>query len=258
MDDAVDRTPDDCDTRGPQTRRGRHRGAPSFDRLLLDSRPVGPERARQGIHSTTTDAWRVLRMQGELVEGFGTLAELGPAVAVFGSARVSPDSPTYALAREVGSRLVEAGYAVITGGGPGVMEASNRGAKDADGESVGLGIELPHEQGLNQWVDLGIDFRYFFVRKVMFVKYSQGFIVLPGGLGTLDELFEALTLIQTRKITRFPVVLVGSGFWAPLMDWITDTLVARGMISSGDVDLLCVVDTAEEAVARLVSINDPS
>ncbi|MGO1529767.1 MAG: TIGR00730 family Rossman fold protein [Micrococcaceae bacterium] len=258
MDDADDRTRTDCETRGPQTLRGRHRGAATFDRLLLDSRPAGPERDRQGGHSTTTDAWRVLRMQGELVEGFGTLASLGPAISVFGSARLAPGSPTYALAREIGTRLVDAGYAVITGGGPGVMEAANRGAKDADGESVGLGIELPHEQGLNHWVDLGIDFRYFFVRKVMFVKYSQGFVVLPGGLGTLDELFEALTLIQTRKITRFPVVLVDSAFWAPLVEWITHSLVERRLISPGDVELLTVVDTAEEAVARLLSVNDPA
>ena len=160
------------------------------------------------------DPWRVLRIQAEFVEGFGALAELGPAIAVFGSARTPPDHPTYALAERLGGALATAGFAVITGGGPGAMEAANKGASEAGGVSVGLGIELPFESGLNEWVDVGINFRYFFARKTMFVKYSQGFVVLPGGFGTLDELFEALTLVQTQKVTRFPIVLVGSDYWA--------------------------------------------
>ncbi|BDH56270.1 hypothetical protein MTP03_12090 [Tsukamurella sp. PLM1] len=166
------------------------------------------------------DPWRVMRIQAEFVEGFGALAELPRAVTVFGSARIKQDSREYAIGRELGAGLVRAGYAVITGGGPGAMEAANRGAKDADGLSVGLGIELPFEQGLNDWVDLGINFRYFFVRKTMFVKYAQAFVCLPGGFGTLDELFEALTLVQTQKVTRFPIVLLGSDYWGGLVDWI--------------------------------------
>lgn len=244
--------PDDCQLRGPQTLRGTYRDHPTFDRLLLDSRRTDHERAvAEDRQSTTNDAWRVMRMQGELIEGFGTLAELGPAISVFGSARLVPGTETYQLARDVGHQLAEAGYAVITGGGPGLMEAANRGAKDADGESIGLGIELSHEQGLNHWIDLGVDFRYFFVRKVMFVKYSQGFIVLPGGLGTLDELFEALTLIQTGKITRFPVALVDAEFWSPLVEWVERSLVGRGLISPDDLQLWSLVDTAEDAVAHI-------
>ena len=168
---------------------------------------------------------------------------------MFGSARTPEGSAEYVLAHEVGTRLARAGYTVITGGGPGTMAAANRGAHEAGGESVGLGIELPFETGLNPWVHVGVDFRYFFVRKVMFLKYAQGFIVLPGGLGTLDELFEALTLVQTGTVTRFPVVLVDRGFWSPLVDWIRGTLVERGMISPEDPDLFHLVDTAEEAVA---------
>ena len=185
--------------KGPVLMRRDQVDGSTTDQRLLDSR--GPT---DWVH---TDPWRVLRIQAEFVEGFGALAELGPAIAVFGSARTPPDHPSYAQAEEVGRKLVEAGFAVITGGGPGAMEAANKGASEAGGVSVGLGIELPFEYGLNEWVDVGINFRYFFVRKTMFVKYSQGFIVLPGGLGTLDEMFEALTLAQTQKITTFPVVL---------------------------------------------------
>src|SRR6187399_1042567 len=166
------------------------------------------------------DPWRVMRIQSEFVEGFGALADVGPAVSVFGSARVPEDHPDYAVAVEVGRLLVEAGYAVITGGGPGIMEAANCGAKGAGGLSVGLGIELPFEQGMNQYVDLGVSFRYFFARKTMFVKYSEGFIVLPGGFGTFDELFEALTLVQTHKVISFPIVLVGRDYWQGLIDWV--------------------------------------
>ena len=236
--------------RGGQVLRGDAAHTPTFDQLLLDGRrPGDAARPTADVASTTSEAWRVLRIQAEFVEGFGTLAGLGPAVSVFGSARTPEGSVEYALAHEVGSRLAQAGYTVITGGGPGTMEAANRGAHEAGGESVGLGIELPFETGLNPWVHVGVDFRYFFVRKVMFLKYAQGFIVLPGGLGTLDELFEALTLVQTGTVTRFPVVLVDRGFWGPLVDWIRGTLVERGMISPEDPDLFHVVDTAEEAVA---------
>lgn len=198
------------------------------------------------------DPWRVMRITSEFVEGFGALAEVGPAVSVFGSARIRKGDPEYALAQEIASGLVRAGYAVITGGGPGVMEAANRGAVEAGGLSVGLGIELPTEQGINKWVDLGVNFRYFFARKTMFVKYAEGFVVLPGGFGTLDELFESLTLVQTHKVTGFPIVLVGSSYWSGLIDWIRTTVAERGLISPDDVELLHVTDDAEEAVRIVV------
>ncbi|HWI32836.1 MAG TPA: TIGR00730 family Rossman fold protein, partial [Lapillicoccus sp.] len=189
---------------GPVTVRGDQVPLTTADQRLLDAPPPG-QRA-DWLHN---DPWRVMRIQSEFIEGFGALAELGPAVSVFGSARTTPDHPTYELAVRIGRGLVEAGFAVITGGGPGAMEAANKGAREAGGISVGLGIEVPFESGLNPYVDLGVNFRYFFVRKTMFVKYAQGFIVLPGGFGTLDELFEALTLVQTRKVTSFPIVLLG-------------------------------------------------
>ncbi|MGW0661344.1 LOG family protein [Streptodolium elevatio] len=198
------------------------------------------------------EAWRVLRIQSEFVEGFGALAELGKAVAVFGSARTPPTSPEYALGEQVGKALVEAGYAVITGGGPGAMESANKGAQEAGGTSVGLGIELPFEQGLNPYCDIELIFRYFFVRKTMFVKYAQGFVVLPGGIGTLDELFEALTLVQTRKVTHFPLVLIGRGYWSGLLDWLRDSVVAGGKASPKDLDLIHVTDDIEEAVRIIV------
>jgi uncharacterized protein (TIGR00730 family) len=194
------------------------------------------------------DLWRVLRIQSEFVEGFGLLAEMPRAVSVFGSARTPRDHPHYAAGVQVGAALAQAGYAVITGGGPGAMEAANRGASEAGGLSVGLGIELPFEQELNEWVDVGISFRYFFVRKTMFVKYAQAFVILPGGFGTLDELFEALTLVQTRKVTRFPVILLGSDYWRGLIDWIRDTMAAQGTISSGDLELVTITDDIGEAV----------
>jgi uncharacterized protein (TIGR00730 family) len=215
------------------------------DQRLLDSRD-----SADWVH---TDPWRVLRMQAEFVEGFGALAELGPAIAVFGSARTSREHPSYAAAETAGRRLVEEGFAVITGGGPGAMEGANKGACEAGGISVGLGIELPYESGLNEWVDVGINFRYFFARKTMFVKYAQGFIVLPGGVGTLDELFEALTLVQTRKVTSFPIVLVGSAYWRGMLDWLRDTVMAEGMVSQADVDRLVVTDDIDEAVAMMVA-----
>lgn len=197
-----------------------------------------------------TDPWRVLRIQSEFVEGFGALAEIPPAFTVFGSARVAEDSKEYALGRELGAEIARAGYAVITGGGPGLMEAANRGCSEAEGLSIGLGIELPHEQGLNDWVDVGLNFRYFFVRKTMFLKYSQAFFCLPGGFGTLDELFEALVMVQTEKITRFPIVLMGTRFWGGLVDWIEDRLIEEKMISPEDRNLILVTDSVSEAVAH--------
>jgi uncharacterized protein (TIGR00730 family) len=207
---------------------------------------------------TNSDYWRVLRIQAEFVEGFGALVDLGPAVCVFGSARTPADDPAYAQGEELGRKLVAADFAVMTGGGPGAMEAANKGAQEAGGVSVGLGIELPFEAGLNPYVDLGINFRYFFVRKTMFVKYTQGFVVLPGGLGTLDELFEALTLAQTQKVTAFPVVLVGTAYWSGLLSWLRDTVLADGKISEADLDRLVVTDDVDEAVALMVAARDAS
>jgi uncharacterized protein (TIGR00730 family) len=214
------------------------------DQRLLDSRGE-----TDWVH---TDPWRVLKIQAEFVEGFGSLAETGPAVAVFGSARTGTDHPEYLVGEEVGRKLTEAGFAVITGGGPGAMEAANKGASETGGVSIGLGIELPFENGLNPWVDKGINFRYFFVRKTMFVKYSQGFIVLPGGYGTFDELFEALTLVQTEKITSFPVVLLGSEYWQGLVDWLRRTVHSSGKIAESDLDRLIVTDDVDEAVRVMV------
>ena len=218
------------------------------DQRLLDSR--GPS---DWVH---TDPWRVLRIQAEFVEGFGALAELGPAIAVFGSARTTPDHATYELAEQAGRKLAQAGFAVITGGGPGAMEAANKGASQAGGVSVGLGIELPYEAGLNPWVDKGINFRYFFARKTMFVKYSQGFMVLPGGIGTLDEMFEALTLAQTHKVTRFPIVLVGVDYWRGLLAWLRETVLADGKITQHELDMLVLTDDVDEAVALMVAARD--
>ena len=214
------------------------------DQRLLDSR--GPA---DWVH---TDPWRVLRIQSEFVEGFGQLAELGPAVAVFGSARTKPDDPMYEAAKRIAAGLCSEGYAVITGGGPGAMEAANQGASECGGTSVGLGIELPHEQGLNDWVDIGINFRYFFVRKTMFVKYSQGYVVLPGGFGTLDELFEALTLAQTGKVTSFPIVLFGTEYWGGLIDWLRTTMLPDGKINPEDIDRLHLTDDVDEAISWFV------
>lgn len=200
------------------------------------------------LQSRSSDPWRVMRIQSEFVEGFGSLSNIVNAVSVFGSARTKPGTKDYQVAEEIGRLIAERGFSVVTGGGPGIMEAANKGAYKAGGVSVGLGIELPFEQGMNQWVDLGINFRYFFVRKVMFVRYARGFIVLPGGFGTLDELFEAMTLVQTRKIERFPIVLVDSEFWAPLLEWLRTSLVQRGLIDAADLNIVKVVDTPEEAV----------
>ena len=202
------------------------------------------------------DPWRVLRIQAEFVEGFGALAELGPAISVFGSARTRPEDPSYAVAEEAGRKLADAGFAVITGGGPGVMEAANKGASEAGGVSVGLGIELPFESGLNPWVDVGINFRYFFARKTMFVKYAQGFVVLPGGLGTFDELFEALTLVQTQKVTSFPLALLGVDYWQGMISWLRDTVLADGKIAESDLDMLILTDDVDEAVRLMVRARE--
>jgi uncharacterized protein (TIGR00730 family) len=233
--------------KGPVTLRRNQVERSTTDQRLLDTR--GPT---DWVHA---DPWRVLRIQSEFVEGFGALAELGRAISVFGSARVHEDDPEYPLAIEVGKRLAEAGYAVITGGGPGAMEAANKGACLAGGVSVGLGIELPFEQGMNEWVDIGVDFRYFFARKTMFVKYAQGFIVLPGGFGTLDELFEALVLVQTKKVTSFPVVLLGHAYWDGLVDWLRSTVLPGGKIAERDLALFAVTDDPAEAVSIVVSAD---
>jgi uncharacterized protein (TIGR00730 family) len=204
------------------------------------------------LRERAADSWRVLRIQSEFVEGFGLLAELPAAVSVFGSARTPVDSDEYRVGLELGSALARAGFAVITGGGPGSMEAVNRGASEAGGVSVGLGIELPFEQRLNDWVDIGINFRYFFARKTMFVKYAQAFVIMPGGFGTLDEMFEALTLVQTRKVTRFPVILYGTEYWRDLIDWLRNVVLADGKISAPDLDLVHCSDDVDEIVERIV------
>ena len=222
-------------------------GTSTTDTRLLDNRG-----SADWLH---TDPWRVLRIQSEFVDGFGALAELGPAVSVFGSARIEEDSWAYDLARQVSQRLAEAGFGIITGGGPGVMEAANLGAAAGGGRSVGLGIELPFEQGMNEHVDLGVNFRYFFVRKTMFVKYAQGFVVLPGGFGTLDELFESLTLVQTRKVTSFPIVLMGRDYWTGLVDWLRDSALAMGTIGQPDLDLLHLTDDPDEVTEIMRQAN---
>lgn len=199
----------------------------------------------------SADSWVIFKVMGEFVQGFEKMAKIGPCVSIFGSARTKPDNKYYKMAEEIAAKVVRHGYGVITGGGPGIMEAGNKGANAQGGKSVGLNIDLPFEQSNNIYIDIdkSIDFDYFFVRKVMFVKYSQGFIVLPGGFGTMDELFEALTLIQTKKIGRFPIVLVGREYWAGMVDWLKNTMLEmEGNISPADLDLFNVVDTATEAV----------
>jgi hypothetical protein len=198
-----------------------------------------------------TDTWRTLRIMGEFVEGFDALADIGPAVSIFGSARIGRRNRYYGAARRLAAALAREGFAIITGGGPGVMEAANRGAQEAGGLSIGCNIELPFEQGLNEYVDLGMEFRYFFVRKVMFVKYADGFVIFPGGFGTLDELFEALTLIQTGKVDHFPVVLYGKDYWQGLMDWIREKPLYEEKISPQDLDLLTITSDIDEACAAM-------
>ncbi len=216
------------------------------------------ELQERGLFRGGKESWRVFRIMGEFVEGFDELGSLGPCVSVFGSARLTQTDPVYDRCVETVRLLGEAGYGIITGGGPGIMEAANRGAQEAGRPSVGCNIELPFEQGLNDFVDIGIDFRYFFVRKTMFVKYAEAFVIFPGGFGTLDELFEALTLIQTRKVKNFPVVLFDTKYWAGMMGWLRDTMLREGKISEKDLDLMYVTDSPEEVVAHVVSSQPKS
>ncbi|MBX5493161.1 MAG: TIGR00730 family Rossman fold protein [Chloroflexi bacterium] len=233
----------------PTLNRNLNIGRPMQDESLLSWCEPDRRRAAEFMH---TDPWRVLRIVSEFVDGFDALALLGPAVSIFGSARVTASDPFYTKAWEIARLLAEAGFAIITGGGPGIMEAANRGAAEAGGVSVGCNIELPFEQRINAYVNLPLNFRYFFVRKTMFVKYAVGFVILPGGFGTLDELFEALTLIQTRKVHNFPVVLVGRAYWQGLLDWIQARPLAEGKLLPADFALLQVTDDPAE-VARILS-----
>jgi uncharacterized protein (TIGR00730 family) len=231
--------------RGAVIVRGKAEGARrTEDQELLRSQPT--------IEFRETDTWRTLRIMGEFVEGFDALAEIGPAVTVFGSARVGRRNRYYGAARRVSAALAREGFAIITGGGPGIMEAANRGAKEGGGLSIGCNIELPFEQGLNEYVDLGMEFRYFFVRKTMFVKYAEGFVIFPGGFGTLDELFESLTLIQTGKVDYFPVVLYGTDYWNGLLKWIRDKPLYEEKVSPEDLDLLTVTDDLDVACRAIV------
>ena len=211
------------------------------------------ELQERGLFRGGKESWRVFRIMGEFVEGFDELSSLGPCVSVFGSARLTRADPVYDRCVETVRLLGMAGYGIITGGGPGIMEAANRGAQEVGTPSVGCNIELPFEQGSNEFIDIGIDFRYFFVRKTMFVKYAQAFVIFPGGFGTLDELFEALTLIQTRKVRNFPLVLFDTEYWAGMMNWIKDTMLREGKISEEDFELMYLTDSPEEVVARVVS-----
>ncbi len=229
----------------PTLNRSVQMGKPQQDEKLLSWCEAERRRAAAFLD---TDTWRVLRIMGEFVEGFDELAGLGPAVSLFGSARIGPDDPMYALARRIAYDLARVGFAIITGGGPGIMEAGNRGAAEAGGISVGCNIELPFEQHINGYVNLPLNFRYFFARKTMFVKYAIAFLIFPGGFGTMDELFEALTLIQTRKVTNFPVVLVGKSYWQGLLDWIEGVVLAEGKIRPEELALLKVTDDPQEAV----------
>lgn len=238
-------TPDHMRTlRGPLLLRSEGEQGSTFDQRLLES---GADHEWQ--HA---DPWRVLRIQGEFVAGFDALAKLPKAVTVFGSARTKPEDASYQMAEELGRKLAECAYAVITGGGPGIMEAANKGAHEGDGLSVGLGIELPHEQGLTKYVDLGLNFRYFFARKTMFLKYSQAFVCLPGGMGTMDEFFEVLCMVQTGKVTNYPIVLMGTEYWSGLLEWIKNTLAAGGYINEDDQGLFLLTDDPDEAVAHII------
>jgi uncharacterized protein (TIGR00730 family) len=245
----------------PGTRRaGRLRVTPTAAaKLERDVAATEDEKLLEGREKAEfldTDPWRALRILSEFVEGFDAMASVGPAVTVFGSARTKTDSPLYELGRTIGRKLAEAGYAVITGGGPGTMEAANRGCREGGGLSVGCNIELPHEQSLNPYVDLGVEFRYFFARKVMFVKYADGFVILPGGFGTLDELFEALTLIQTGKVRNFPVVLVGTAYWKGLLDWARGTLLVEGAIAEADLAMLQLTDDPDEVIRIILAFRE--
>jgi len=233
----------------PSLSRAARTGEATEDELLLE-RPKLPHpipRMPEHAEFTRGDPWRVLRIMGEYVHGFDALAEIGTAIAIFGSARTTEEDPMYQTARELAGRLAKAGFAIITGGGPGIMEAANRGAREVGGLSVGCNIELPHEQATNAYVDVSINFRYFFCRKTMFMKYAEGFALFPGGFGTLDELFEALTLIQTGKIQHFPVVLFGSDYWGGMIDWMRRRLVEEGKIDPADLDVMTVTDSPQAA-----------
>lgn len=228
--------------------------------LISPTEPMPHERVREEEHAferalhldfTLTDPWRVLRITSEFVNGFDALAHIPPSVAIFGSARTKPDDPMYASAVETARLLAKAGFGIITGGGPGIMEAANRGAQEGGNLSIGCNIELPFEQEHNSYLDIALDFRYFFVRKTMFVKYSNAFIIYPGGFGTMDELFEALTLIQTKKVSHFPVILCGSKYWEGLINWIRDTMLTTEKISPEDASLLQLSDDPEE-ICKLV------
>lgn len=224
----------------------------------LDQRVQSHFREKTWDESIGKDSWMVFKIMAELVDGYDKLAKIGPCVSIFGSARLREGDKYYELAVEIAEKITDIGFGIITGGGPGIMEAGNKGARQRKGKSIGLNIDLPFEQHFNPYIDknYSMDFNYFFVRKVMFVKYSQGFIVMPGGFGTLDELSEALTLIQTAKIARFPVILVGSDFWSGLLDWFRQTLLKDGMISEEDLNLYRIVDTADEAVAHIKAFYD--
>ena len=242
---------------GGRRQRGRLQVAPRVeiaheDRQLLKPQPAADTSFLQ------TDPWRALRIMGEFVEGFDALARLGPAVTLFGSARTPRSDPMYAAAETVAAGLARAGFAVITGGGPGIMEAANQGCREVGGLSVGLNIELPQEQDVNEYVDLAVAFRYFFARKTMFVKYAQGFVIFPGGYGTLDEMFEALTLVETGKIEGFPVVLYGTDYWRGLIEWLRDPVERQGKISPLDLALFHVTDDAEEVVRTMVEMHHAS
>jgi uncharacterized protein (TIGR00730 family) len=236
----------------PSLNRAARMGTATEDERLLESPASAPAQA----DFTSSDPWRVFRIMGEFVEGFDALAKVGSAVTIFGSARVPPGHPQYEAARDLARRLGEVGFSIITGGGPGIMEAANKGAREAQAPSIGCNIELPFEQHINPYVDVAINFRYFFVRKTMFVKYAEAFVIFPGGFGTLDELFEALTLIQTGKVRDFPVILFGVEYWRGLIDWVKTTLLAEGKISPEDVDLLYVTDSPDEAIRVVVDCHE--
>ncbi|WP_312172556.1 TIGR00730 family Rossman fold protein [Chryseobacterium sp.] len=227
----------------------------------LDSNDVKLQnslRQKTWDETITKDSWMVFKVMAEFVDGYEKLAKIGPCVSIFGSARLKPQSKYYKMAVEIAEKITKLGFGIITGGGPGIMEAGNKGAFNVEGKSIGLNIDLPFEQHFNPYINklYSMNFDYFFVRKVMFVKYSQGFVVMPGGFGTLDELTEALTLIQTNKIGKFPIVLVGSEFWSGLLDWFKATLLKERMINEADLDLYRVVDTADEAVAHIKAFYD--
>jgi uncharacterized protein (TIGR00730 family) len=235
--------------------------------LVSPTEAPSPEQLKQDEHAleralhfdfTHTDPWRVFRIMSEFVDGFDELAQVPPSVAIFGSARTKPGDPSYEAAVQTARLLAKAGFGIITGGGPGIMEAGNKGGQEGGNVSIGCNIELPFEQGSNPYLDISLDFRYFFVRKTMFVKYSEAFIIFPGGFGTMDELFEALTLIQTKKVSHFPVILYDSTYWAGLINWIRDTMLASGKVSPEDVGLLMLSDDPEETCKLVIDAYQES